>query len=265
MINTYKLAATISFHHQYYPENQLQDFQVYPSPETQRVLDASSIQIKQTGNQLYFFYPQQNQRVEPLKTLKSLAFYFSSLNPYFFNFTNLPLKDQEETFVFYNNLESPNLSIDPFVTESDLSSLYVDDHFNPQTHLGVIILDLSLPEEDQTPPSYQLNFAVRKTIWRYFLINHQPGQELTDLNIEAAGTDIHFSEGEEHQLPNGQITRLFIADDPLPFALPAPPKLNFNLNSGSNSINLPNPDPGHVKMEKSGSDHWFYSDIYVYL
>lgn len=100
MIRSYKLAASININHEYYQENNFQDLNIVPTPETQRYLDYYGLQIKMDGNKFSIYTRSQDPNNPLPENLPALSFYLQLNNNRFINFTDLPFAADNKTLLF---------------------------------------------------------------------------------------------------------------------------------------------------------------------
>jgi hypothetical protein len=167
-----------------------------------------------------------------------------------------------------------DLDMDPGITgyfelwkdEYMLARLFMDAHYSQRTPFGVLCLELNPLTDTQTVPTYQLNFAARKTIWRYYILN-KSNLDISSLQIETSNPELQFHEGEAVTMPNGEKARVFFSDPAKPIALTHQPSTHFKLVSSTPplQITLPNASSHRLKEEVKDGIVQFYSDTYVYL
>lgn len=237
--------------------------------------------LKPSGSQIFLFtqYPGKN-------TMTSQAFAGSNdLFEYRGNNFAIPAPDQTNDILVlknkYGNHEkkvidtgsgSLQVNMDGETSgyfelwsgEDRLTTGFFDIGFPSRPPFG--ILEFQLNPTDTDPVHFEINFAARKTIWRYYIINPR-NLDLSDLKIESSDPDLSFHEGEEATLPDNSKARVFYSDPTMPIALLNQPILKNKLISSNAAfqIDLPNASPDRIEgIEKDGQPQ-FYSDIYIYL
>lgn len=105
---SYKPLFKLVVHHNYYAEQPSNDFRLVPTAETQKLVKKLGLVLKDSNGEWILMYEENKldgllSEVEKRPEVKFMFFLYSS-NPYFINFTDLPIESRSEFFYFSNNI-----------------------------------------------------------------------------------------------------------------------------------------------------------------
>lgn len=215
-----------------------------------------------------------------------LSFLLESNNPFFYNFTDLPLSRPLKKLYLHNLADSyPENNVttlgSSFWTNSEPPEYsgykppeYVLNEVNPG-HLGLVDLHLS-------PSAGNSNFLIslkpRNTIWRYWLVDKAEASiEHLEVREKYNNIPLQFYTGETRILANGKPAFPLIIQNE--HASPDPgqacserhtlrPVLHLTVKQGGEMpqkiiLDLPTPDYRQINTESTDSGLQLFSDMYV--
>lgn len=260
MPTSYQLLCSVELLHSYFADNIMQNFRIFPDDDTQRILQQHGLMLRNHQNKLeIYFSPQKLSRAQ-FADLPKLSFYIEVGDPYFHNYTQLPLDQNQKVYVFENQPDKTSLSKQEVVSDEDIAA---EDAVVPAQALGLIRLTLSAIADEV--PTYQLKFEARRVIWRYFIIS----QSSSEMSIDAEGFPSTFIDKGLQTLSNNDQAHVFESDPKEPIALAERSAYTVSLkiaqNDGDISVPLPIPSALGLKPVETEGHILFYSDMYVYL
>jgi|GEM_PF-3205269 len=158
MVN-YKLLFKIELRHSYFEESKLRDVVVKPSEDSALLLQEFDMPIVLQENVLNVYLPQTTNALDLIALGITLQFDMVSQDPYFSNYTALPLK--EKGIVLFTN--------DTASSHPALLSTAHQTRANPTQIVGRIAIGLAnLPYADnQEPFTYIAQFTARAVAVKY--------------------------------------------------------------------------------------------------
>lgn len=266
---------SVYFRHGYFPDGNCPVVQLMPDQATAKTMQRLHIRSrKETVGVSYYYdegdYPagQLLEATEPVR----LTFILRSDDPLFHNYTQPEKGKTDGAPRYLHNLDGDELTDAPATElpanwqngDLGLLTIYVGETVSGETRIlnnGVV-----------TPAEYAVAFAVRETLWRYYLIDQgQPGHENFELLDAASGEVVTAASNPPttKTLPDGTEAILLPAPSSLP--LHQRPGARFTLqmkikgSSRSTPITMPLPSAGAERLSADSAEGPFYSDLYIYL
>jgi hypothetical protein len=265
MQTSYHLLATIELLHTYFQGDVMQGFHLHPDQRSKQVIQQQGLRLRPLNNRLEIYYSQQPSGPAPLNDVAGLTFHLQITDPLFLNYTWLPITSSPPVYAFSNQREANRLSKQEYVTGEDIAEGQLS---LPAETFGLIDLSLSLPEGNSQPPVYQLKFAARPVVWRYYIIEASD-ESSAALSIESDNFPASFIDKGMLALPNNQQARVFESAPEVPVPLQELPAYDLQLQIAyldhTNSIRLPYPSPQSLKAMDAGEQDQYAAEMYIYV
>jgi len=167
----YHQLLKIEMVHSYFPEGRLSNLDLSPSSHTADLMQNNELLLRKLGNEVNLYRgAEQGESLlnESLRELGELTFIVRSSDPLFYNYTNIPFKDQNHLIFFSNNKASKNqLTIKEITSEEDVESIaqhpllvQVPDGvrlLQIKTISGQVIFEKQLEESQETTQAIDLS------------------------------------------------------------------------------------------------------------
>jgi hypothetical protein len=143
-IFNYKELVAVEFAHDYYVNSKSNDFLVWPAPLCSQILKGTGLLFKATGNG-FKLYADVRKLANSFVLKKQLAnnlkftFLVKLTNPFFLNFTELPVVAQPKGVYYFNNL-TKNISLQNqlyIVKKDDVVDGADEKYVSPEDYLRV--------------------------------------------------------------------------------------------------------------------------------
>lgn len=282
----YSLLFKVRFLHDYFPADSHPPIDVIPTPDTARLMQRLGIRLVNRNEGVELFYSNEPSAQEALMAVVSdqLSFILRTTDPFFLNYTDVPVNLGQETIYHLTNLASQSGTFQvkgsetiPVSTAGNhpgslaLLTIYLGDNETGTTPLvsnGMVI-----------PVEYSFAFTARNTIWRYYLIDqgnmgygefqlldHASRQPLAP----PADTPVTVP------LPDGSKAVVLTSGSAIPLRQRPGQRFQLRMTSTSSGrsaaidLNLPSADAARISRDESpppdaSEAPIFYSDVYVYL
>ena len=282
---------TVKCHHDFYESGKMKDWQVRPSNQSVALMRKVGLFLKNDSHEV-IFGGQLDKLYAYLATNNSfidLILFITINNPYFFNFTNLPLFSPLERKLYFTNfIAQPQgqeitkiyLHRNDFVGEEEVKGItQLPANIEATSFDDIGLLHLKLTKEmldkisETSPIQYYIHFDKKVVIWNYLFLGFDEERyssiqilENSEMKQKQVGSKI-----ETVQLPNGQKAWKFELMEPRTLQEKYPDSyfeavlINKDGNSNNPKIKLPNATEQSIRGVKEGNEVKFYADIYVYF
>jgi len=236
----------IKVSHLFFQSGKMKGWNIASTISTRKLMRKSGLFFKHKGIEttIGFTHIKTAEFLENHKTALSLDFIITIPNPYFQNFTKIPLFSPVEKYLYFKNWKDANsgnngsitvghnptiiskftnqfLHQTPSVNAEDLFSKSEDfTKLYPSyssSNIGIINLKINkelltgAEEENFQPYQYKIHFEARKTIWRYFFLNNKQGlyeniKISDDTNMKKKEEELHTSKGD-YRLSDGNVVK----------------------------------------------------------
>lgn len=280
----YSPLLRIGIKHGYYRNAPAQDLDFIPTQTCERLMTNAGIILRIDRDRVSLFFDEGHSDALQLYAadpLFPLVFNFKlvSKNPIFQNFTQLPSFPSEEIGFLTSKKAiqqsggTYSLTHEPEFSTSDsisLTSKEIQAMLSRTEHLIpplciVSIYPLEAAEPLLEEKRYELAFAQRRTIWKYYLLGKYAD---TDLAIADLDTKIGFVQKDDEVLPGGQRTRVFESSIPIPLAQVQGRRFQLRRKNGQSSSilvkQLPgaSPDQVDIRVDQKNQKE-FISEIFI--
>lgn len=275
MTTRYSPLFSVDFLHEYFPEGKCPVVTMVPDQTTYGVMQRLGIRMVKKEYDTTLYYNDGDSPAGQLLTVDEpvrLTFILRSDDVLFHNYTQPEEGKTDGAPRYLHNLDGDELTDAPATElpanwqngDLGLLTIYVGETVSGETRIlnnGVV-----------TPAEYAVAFAVRETLWRYYLIDQgQPGHENFELLDAASGEVVTAASNPPttKTLPDGTEAILLPAPSSLP--LHQRPGARFTLqmkikgSSRSTPITMPLPSAGAERLSADSAEGPFYSDLYIYL
>ena len=271
--NFYKV-FDVAVTHTYFLDTICKGLLYTASEETTHIMKRFSLKLKHTRNGFELYSDAKTSLKHLLNYIttttgeKAFKFNVITQEPYFYQFTNLPI-NQIGILEYTSSLVS---SVTTFGTIILQPRFVPTEEADKLFGLTVKFEDLISSDANGEIARYQINFEARATKWEYYIINNSH-QNLGELSIKS-NTDITFGGPNTVRLQNGETAQLFSLENQL-LALSEIPQYHFNLISSTEKNGttraktvfkgLPNPNPNVLQVNTKVSPPLVVSLMYVYV
>lgn len=268
----FDLLTEIYFRHGFFADNSLKDIRVLIPQDTAIDMRRYEILFRKMPDRfvLLFNNSRADQREQLLRERLTLTFDLQLLDPFFYNYTELPQTDIPGSMLLFSNADGHapgKLHEQDVVTATEVVAF---EHQGPVISVrpfGRIVLQLT----PDLSGSYEISFAARATRWCYFLMSATLAA-LSEPAIIDTSNNIHFRGPQAITLPDGARASVFVSEETI--ALAQRPLHTFQLvdSVGIGGMHrtvipaLPSPDiqaisaagiPGYDRTQA-------YSEIFLY-
>ena len=245
-MSAYKRLFKIVIRHGYYSNPVAWELDFFPSGTCQKIINNAGLILKKETSGISLFFNEASREVLRLYAadpFESLSFDFKvfSRNPVFENFTQLPASPKKILFFGGSTalLQAGGdyrLSRDLFVSDSDLKSLESRQIAPMLTRTERLIRPLCILSIDPKEATgtlfdskeYFLEFGVRRTIWKYYLLGKYTKQAISIVDL---ANKIVFSQKSNERIWGNMDAQVFESENPIP--LTQVPLCQFQLNKQS--------------------------------
>jgi len=263
MATSYQLICSVELLHAYFVNDVMQNVGIHPDDGTRAILQQYDLKLRLNLNKLEIYGNSHTLSGIPFDDLPRLAFYIMVEDPYFYNYTQLPIDQNKKVYVFENQPEKTSLSKQEFVSDEDITT---EDHSTPAQVFGQIYLTLTGAADEV--PTYQLKFEARSIIWRYYIINNS-STEVAIVSINVEDSPSAFIDKGVQPILNGQQAHVMESDPQQPIVMKEQYSyalsLKISVNDRASSIRLPYPSAQQLKKVETEEGTLFYSDMYIYI
>lgn len=181
---TYKKLFSVEFNHDYYPENQTNDFTVTPTVATAKALKGLKLLFKQGTHGFSVLYLEDDITLQPKQdiTAATLSFQMILNNPLFLNFTTLDAGYRKTVIDRFTNADG----------EGALAK--TSEALSAQDKIGNVFANIDISDIGHTgesyPLEYKIDYVAMTRFWEYYVV--LPNDDDVQLRIE--DTEIDFSE-----------------------------------------------------------------------
>ncbi len=262
----YSPLLRIGIKHGYYQDSPARDLEFIPTQACERLMANAGIILRKDGDRVSLFFDEDHSDALQLYAddpLSPLVFNFKlvSKNSIFQNFTQLPNfpsgdigflsseKAVQQSGGIYSLTHEPGFSTSDSIslTSKEIQAMLSRPEQLIPPLCIVAIYPLEAAELLVEEKIYELAFARRRTIWKYYLLGKYAD---TDLSVVDLDRKVSFVQKDNEVLPGGQRARVF--ESATPMALTQVQNRRFQLrrkNGQSSSIlvkQLPGASPDQV-------------------
>ncbi|WP_442266834.1 hypothetical protein ACSIGC_03795 [Tenacibaculum sp. ZS6-P6] len=269
----YKIVS-LTVLHNYYTGNVCKDLKYEPAKESGDIINKYGFKIIITAVGFELYVDRKENFSNLLNYITSTTgettfkFHASTLNPLFYQFTELPINEIGITH-FNTDNAIENVETNKLILTPSFRSTNSADYLFEFT---IRFEDLIKLNDEKKEANYEIKFEARATQWKYYIVN-TTGQHLGKLSIKDT-SGIQFSGPEQILLPNEQKAQLFsLVGDLLPFS--EKPIYTFDLisNSIKNGVErskvvfkgLPKSNPKEIAINEELLSSKITSLMYVYI
>ncbi len=168
---------TFEIQHQYFEHNACPAFQLLPTPTSQRIMKNYGIRIQKQGNRYlaYATIAAEQKIWDELPTQEDLFFELINTDPYFDNYTEVPLSITEEKVLYLTNKQVENR----FISEENCS---------PTTYLPVKGLRFNVPVPKNKATTVVIKDHKGQEV---FSQTSHLQQQIVSVNISALDTGVY--------------------------------------------------------------------------
>jgi hypothetical protein len=289
----YRPLFTFHILHEYYANEIQQDLFIVPTDQSARKAKSMGFILKQVENKVTLSFEEDKMELLNFFPIEELVFSFFiyNKNPYFNNFTQLPIEIQGDKILYFSNrndkkeeLPSGKIHKQETVSEKDFVDVsWIKQPFSAEYPLKkpIAFVEIAMPKVIQTQiadfvpfreltiANYFIKFSARKTYWKYaFVFGKRTLEEFAEITFE--GLPVSFSRKGNETLLNKQEANIFVSDEPL--VLKEFSDYNLKLIQRSKMSRdveiiprLPVPSVEMIKPESRKEDSKVFSEIVVYI
>lgn len=272
MTSNVTLLFSVRIRHTYYTDGICKDLHYVPSPETQKLMNRYRLYLQTTLKGFSFYYSSEQSVTDFLNYIKtidgttSFSFDVTSMNPDFTVFTDYPITTLGAFF-----FDTINTAIIDGATV--MKGVFEPSDINRVSFTITIDYDAIIRfRESGNNPTYNIQFASRKTQWRYYIINNS-NQHFERLDIQG-NSGIQFEDPIEVTLPNNT-TALLFSSGSVKIPLEEIPTHTFNLVATKTHLGntrtqviikgLPMAGSNHIETYTEGDTIYVASPSYIYI
>ncbi len=260
-----------------------------PTPKTNVVIEKTGLLTRNTINGIRLFYDEnrsdslQLYAADPAEPL-NFGFKVFSKDPFFQNYTNLPVA-KEDTILYFDNRNVKSettgrlrLHDEEYVSETDfvrMDSPLLADSLSKKDRLvkPVCVVNICISENESSlfdepskaiSKSYYLKFQARQTFWKYYLLGDMARE---NLHIADLDSETEFASAGVESLSDNRTALTFRSKTTLP--LQERSTYRFQLrdgNSGGGKVlirRLPVAPASQIYQEVIDGQEAFVSEMFI--
>lgn len=280
----YSPLLRIGIKHGYYQDAPARDLEFIPTQTCERLMANAGLILKKDGDRVSLFFDEDHSDAlqlyaEDRSTPLIFNFKLVSKNPIFQNFTQLPnfptgdigflssekaVQQSGGTYSLTHELGFSTSDSISLTSKEIQAMLSRPEQLIPPLCI-VSIYPLAAAEPLVEEKLYELVFAQRRTIWKYYLLGKYAD---TDLSVVDLDTKISFVQKDDEVLPGGQRARVLETTTPIPLTQVQSRRFQLRRKNGQSSSilvkQLPGASPDQVGIRTDQSNQKeFISEIFI--